>query len=154
MKKRTLGVLLSLAFSLPALSQEPQCRSRMQELVAQSGYTIRLIQPCKAWSATNSLGIPRALGTKDQLLFAEEGELGLVGVQVQSKAQLNLTSALMLKLLKLNSVMDYVKVGIDHDGDLFVRAEFHLPTISPAEFNDTVKQVVAASTKVYNALKE
>jgi hypothetical protein len=50
--------------------------------------------------------------------------------------------------------MDYLKVGLDHDGDLFVRTEFHLATITTAEFNEMVQQVVAASTKVYNVLKE
>src|ERR1700686_5048745 len=103
MKKLALGVLLSLAFSRIALSQEPECRSRMQELINQSTYTIKVSKPCKAWVASNQLSIPRGEGTTGRLLFAEVGALGLVGVPVQTKAKLNLTPSLMLKLLQLNN---------------------------------------------------
>lgn len=154
MKKLALGLLLSLAFTSPALTQEPECSSRMQTLLDQSGYAYKVNIPCKAWMGTAPLKIPRGQGAIGLILFAEVGDVGIIGIPVEAKAKLNLTQDLMFQLLRLNHGMDYLKVGLDTDGDLFVRSEFHLSSITPAQFNDTIQQVVAGSNDVYNVLKE
>jgi hypothetical protein len=152
MKKLAVGLLLSLVFSGRALSQE--CSSRLQGFVNKTGYKLIVAKPCKVWVATDALTIPRGEGVTGLLLLAQEGEMGVVGAVVQSKAKLHLTADLLQKLMKMNNSLDYVKVGIDDDGDLFVRSELHMESVTGDEFSAVVKKVVEASTKISDILKE
>lgn len=73
---------------------------------------------------------------------------------VQPKAKLNLSADLLLKLMQLNDDLEFVKVGIDHDGDLFVRAELRVGSMTAEDFSASVKKVVEASTQIYAMLKK
>jgi hypothetical protein len=152
MKKLAIGLLLSLAFSNPAMSQE--CTSKLQGFMNKTGYKLIVAKPCKVWVATDALSIPRGEGVIGLLVVGQEGEMGVVGTAVQSKAKLKLTSGLLLKLMRLNDELEYVKVGIDDDGDLFVRAELHMASVTAEEFSAAVKKVLEGSTKAYAMLKE
>ncbi|HJX84833.1 MAG TPA: YbjN domain-containing protein [Candidatus Angelobacter sp.] len=154
MKNLTNVLLLFLVFSAPALSQE--CISKVQGFVDKTGYTITLVKPCKAWVAADALAIPKGDGLSGLLLIAQEDESGLVGIGtvVQSKAKLNLSADLLLKLMRLNDELDFVKVGIDRDGDLFVRTELRMASLTAEDFSATVKSVVQASTRVYALVKK
>ena len=150
MKNLALGILLALAFTNAALAQE--CTSRLQGFVTATGYAVKMAKPCQVWVATNALTIPRGEGVAGLLLIAQQGEMAIVGVPVQTKAKLHLTADQLRKLLQLNNDVDYVKVGIDHDGDLFVRSEVHVESITAEEFSATVQKVVAASSKAYEVI--
>ena len=150
MKKLAIGVLLSLAFSSAVLAQE----CKLQEWVNKTGYKIIVAKPCQVWVATDALTIPRGEGVTGVLLIAQQGEMGVVGAVVQSKAKLNLTADLLVKLMQLNNELEYAKVGIDSDGDLFVRAELHTASLTADEFSETVKKVVEASTRIYGMLEK
>jgi hypothetical protein len=149
MKKLACALLLFLAFSVPVLSQE--CTSKVQEFVKKTGYKITAAKACEAWVATDALTIPKGDGLSGLLLIANESKTKLVGIGtvVRSKAKLKLSADLLLKLMQLNDELDYVKVGIDHDGDLFVRAELHMASLTAEDFSATVKSVVDASTRIY-----
>ena len=151
MKKLVVGLLFLLLFSDRAFSQE--CTSRLQGFVNKTGYKLIVAKPCKVWVATDALTIPRGEGVTGLLLLAQEGDMGVVGAVVQSKAKLHLTADLLQKLMKMNNSLDYVKVGIDDDGDLFVRSELQIESVTGDEFSAVVKKVVEASTKTYDALK-
>lgn len=152
MKKCAICLLLSLVFSSPALSEE--CTSRMQEFVNKTGYKITTARPCNVWLATDALSIPRGEGLVGVLLIADGGEIGIIGSVLQTKAELKLSPELLLKLMQLNNKLDYMKVGIDNDGDLFVRAELHMSGLTAENFSATIKNVVRASNTIYDMLKK
>jgi acetaldehyde dehydrogenase (acetylating) len=72
---------------------------------------------------------------------------------VQAKANLDLSADLLLKLMKLNNELEFVKVGIDNDGDLFVRAELRMASLTAEDFSSAAKGVVEASTQTYGLVK-
>ena len=152
MKKLALASLLLLALSTQAMSEE--CTSKLQEFVNSTGYTIKVAKPCTVWMATDALSIPRGEGVTGLLLIAQEGDIGIVGAVVQPKANLNLSADLLLKMLQLNNDVDFVKVGIDSDGDLFVRSELRMASLTDDELKDTVNRVVQATSKVYDVVKQ
>lgn len=70
-----------------------------------------------------------------------------------SKGQLPKNSVkLMTALLKANYDFDYVKVGIDDDGDLFVRTDLP-PDTGPARFKNAIEQLAAATDELYGRIK-
>jgi hypothetical protein len=152
MKKTAIGLLLFLALSASALSQE--CTSKLQGFVNKTGYKIKVAKACAVWTATDALTIPRGEGATGLLLIAQEGEMAIVGVVVQSKANLNLSADLLLQLMKMNNELEFVKVGIDNDGDLFVRTELHMPSLTEDDFKVAVKNVVEGSGQVFAMLKK
>ncbi|HXH37836.1 MAG TPA: YbjN domain-containing protein [Thermoanaerobaculia bacterium] len=152
MKKLALGIVLTLACSIPALGEE--CTSKLQGFVNQTGYKLIVAKPCAVWIASDALTIPHGEGLTGLLLIAQQGDMGVVGAVVQPKAKLKLSADLLLKLMQLNNELEYTKVGIDSDGDLFVRAELHMTSITAEEFSAVVKTIVEGSNKVYDALKK
>lgn len=60
----------------------------------------------------------------------------------------NLTAA----ILKANNDFDYVKVGFDNEGDIFVRADIP-PGVDLASFKAVVEQVAAAADDFYGKVK-
>lgn len=152
MKKLAICLLLSLTFSTPVLAEE--CTSKLQGFVNKIVYKIKPVQFCKLWAATDALNIPRGKGSTGLLLIGDGGEMGVIGTVLQSKANLTLSPNLLLKLMQLNNELDFMKVGIDRDGDLFVRAEIHMSTLTAEEFMETVKDVALASNQIYALLKK
>jgi hypothetical protein len=152
MKKFALCLFLSLVFSVPALSEE--CTSKLQGFVNKTGYKIMTAQPCNVWLATDALRIPRGEGVVRVLMIGDGGEMGIVGTVLQSKAELNLSADLLRQLMLLNNELDYMKIGIDSDGDLFVRAEMRMSSLTAENFSATVKDVVRASNQIYDILKK
>jgi hypothetical protein len=102
----------------------------------------------------DALTIPRGEGLTGLLLIAQEDEMGVVGTVVRPKAKLNLTADLLLKLMQLNDELEFVKVGIDNDGDMFVRTELHIASLTPEEFSATIKKIAEASNKIDDLLKK
>jgi hypothetical protein len=152
MKKVAIGLLLLLTFSAPAVSQE--CTSKLQEFVNKTGYKLTEAKPCQVWAATDALTIPRGEGVLGLLLIGQEGDVVMIGTVVQPKAKLDLSADVLLKLMQLNNELEFVKVGIDHDGDLFVRAELRVGSMTAEDFSASVKKVVEASTQIYAMLKK
>lgn len=152
MKNFAAGVLLVLTLSACGLGQE--CNSKLQDFVNKSGYKITVARPCMVWVAKDALAIPQGVGLQGMLLMAQEGDLGLIGTVVQPKARLDLSAETLLKLMKLNHTLEFVKIGIDDDGDLFVRAELRMGSLTADDFTASLKQVIASANQVYDALKK
>jgi hypothetical protein len=152
MKKVAIGLVLFLAFSAPAVSQE--CTSKLKGFVNKTGYKLTEARPCQVWVATDALSIPRGEGVTGVLLIGQSGDVVVIGTVVQPKANLELSADVLLKLMQLNNELEFVKVGIDSDGDLFVRAELRAGSMTAEDFSASVKKVVEASTQVYAALKK
>ncbi len=61
-------------------------------------------------------------------------------------------ASLTAAILKANGDFDYVKIGFDKDGDLFVRADIP-PGADFASFKTVVEQVAAAADEFYGRIK-
>ncbi len=56
-------------------------------------------------------------------------------------------------VIKFNHTMDRVKVGLDGDGDLFVRCDSTVRIMDAAEFKLVVEPVAAAADEVYEGVQ-
>jgi hypothetical protein len=68
------------------------------------------------------------------------------------KSRLPSTANFMTLLLKANHDFDYVKVGIDNDGDVFVRADIP-DSADGGYFKGIVEQVAASTDQLYGRIK-
>ena len=62
-------------------------------------------------------------------------------------------ATLTAAILKANSDFDYVKIGFDGDGDIFVRADIP-PGADVASFKTIVEQTAAAADAFYGRIKQ
>jgi hypothetical protein len=72
---------------------------------------------------------------------------------VAYKNNMRMTAELIEKLLQINHDLDYAKVGIDEDGDVFGRIDTHLRIMDVEEMNDVIAQVSNTTDTTYVALK-
>jgi len=88
-----------------------------------------------------------------QTLVVALSDMLLVGVVVAEKKDIQVTADSMFKLLHLAHDVDYMKVGIDDDGDLFVRSEVRTRALNLSEFKDTVERVFTSADRAYLEIK-
>ena len=81
-------------------------------------------------------------------------ELFFMSVPLAKKKDLRINEDLLYKLLRYNNSADYVKVGFDDDGDLFLRAEVNARLIDLKEFKIIIEQVAAASNQLHEQIKD
>lgn len=149
MKKFAVSVLLVVTLNGLGLAQ---CTSKTDGYVTSSGYKVSVAKPCAMWFISDALDIPRN-GLQGLILIAEQNDMVIIGTVVRPKATLDTSAATLLKLMRLSNDLDYVKIGIDSDGDLFVRVEVRSRMLDAAEFKTTVQDVIKASAKAYAATK-
>ncbi len=86
------------------------------------------------------------------ITIGHENMLILVSV-VAEKKDFKPSPDLMMKLLRLNDDYDRLKVGIDKDGDMFVRIDLSLRVTDSQEFKLNVEQISAAADEIATAIK-
>ena len=141
-------VLVMLAGAAIAQPPRESAEAKVQRLIAGSGYSNQHPN-AKAWV------IPAkgpAIGNY-QVFVAVAGDIVVVGAVVAKKSQIPLTPAVLQELLKCNHDLDYVKIGLDTDGDAFVRIEISSRILDAQEFKKIVDQVTAATDAVYTRIK-
>ena len=79
--------------------------------------------------------------------------MAVMFVVVAEKKQLKVTPELMRSLLRMNDDFDRVKIGIDKNGDLFVRVDSSTRVMDVQELKDNIEQVAAATDEVTKAIK-
>jgi hypothetical protein len=132
-----------------ALAQSPA--EKLEALIKSSGYTSSKIGD-NVWTIDfTGKQLPKfkvilSASSKDKdgivIIFANPAE----------KSRLPSTANFMLLLLKANHDFDYVKVGIDGDGDVFVRAD--IPDgVDDGYFKNVLEQVAAATDQLYGRMK-
>lgn len=89
-----------------------------------------------------------------RVVIAVENDLMVVFVTVAPKAQLPMTTDFMLTLLRLNNTFDRVKIGLDHDGDLFVREDSSVRILDAQEFKEILDQVSATADETYGDIED
>ncbi|MDX2242079.1 MAG: hypothetical protein NW224_15445 [Leptolyngbyaceae cyanobacterium bins.302] len=87
------------------------------------------------------------------VITVPEADLVVSGVVVAEKKQLKLSQDLLYKLLKFNNSADRVKVGIDDDGDLFIRIETSGRTLDLEQFKADTEQLAAATDELHRQIK-
>ncbi|MBV9957916.1 MAG: hypothetical protein JO360_05810 [Acidobacteria bacterium] len=151
---RALLVLL-LAAGLPLGTQArpanpaPQTSvARVEQWLKDTGYQYR-----STGTGTWVVNYPRRGGGNWPILVAAGGDFVVVGVVVAAKKEMNVTSEMMFKLLRLSHSLDYVKIGFDDDEDLFVRSEVKTKLLDSLEFKATVDRNAKAATTIYDEIK-
>lgn len=83
------------------------------------------------------------------VILAVQDDLLVTFVNPATKAQMSLTPDFMQKLLSFNHTLDRVKIGLDADGDLFVRVDSTVRILDVEELKAVVEQVAAATDEIY-----
>ena len=122
--------------------------AKVQQIVASSGYNFQHPKP-GAWI------IPAKGPSKGdyELFVAVSGDIVVIGAVVAQKAQMPATAAFYQTLLRSNHDMDYVKIGLDSDGDAFCRVEINSRILDAVEFQKIIDQVTAATDALYTRIK-
>lgn len=87
-----------------------------------------------------------------KVILASQDDLLVTFVTVATKKQLSNTPEFAKTLLRFNHSLDYVKVGTDDDGDLFVRTDASLRIMDVKNLKEIVEQVSAGSDEVYKGI--
>jgi hypothetical protein len=88
-----------------------------------------------------------------KIIGACSDDLLVIFVIVAEKARLGDMQQISYKIARLNHEMDKVKIGIDDDGDAFVRADLTLRILDVRELKDQVTQLAAAADEAYGDLQ-
>lgn len=92
------------------------------------------------------------IGEFNVLVIGHEGMLILTATIAEKKA-LKLTVDALQKLMVLNDDFDRVKVGIDSDGDLFVRTDLTLRIVDAQELQLNLEQISGAADGTFATIK-
>jgi hypothetical protein len=149
MIKLIASFVVLMAFAGTGLTQ---CTSKVNGYVNSLGYKVKIYKPCAMWVISGAVRFPED-GIQGLIVVAEEDGVVIVGTVVRPKAKLDTSAAALLKLMQLNNSMDYIKLGIDNDGDLFVRVEMRERLLDAIELKAAMLNVISASAKVYEATK-
>ncbi len=88
-----------------------------------------------------------------KVIGANEGDLLVVFVTVARKAHMQMGMDLAAKMLSLNNDLDQVKIGIDNDGDAFVRTDISIRILDKEALKAVIEQVGASAEETYKAIK-
>jgi len=142
-------VLLWLSVASAAFAQSTA--AKLETLVKASGYTSSKVND-NVWTIDFAgKQLPRI-----KLILSASGKdkdgLFVIFANPADKSRVPATMNFMQVLLKANHDFDYVKVGIDADGDVFVRADIP-DSADGAYFKGIVEQVAAATDQLYGRIK-
>jgi len=87
-----------------------------------------------------------------KVVLSTNEDMLVVFVTVVKKSQMPVTTEFRGTLLSFNHTLDRVKVGLDDDGDLFVRSDSTCRILDSEEFKVQVQQVAASANEVYGKI--
>jgi hypothetical protein len=139
------GLALAAALSLVVLMHVGSAQATsMEAMLNETGYTY------KTHNATTwSIDLNRKNLGKTKVILSTGSDLLVTFVIVAKKAAIQKTPQMMDALLTANHDYDYTKIGLDKDGDMFVRIDMPLRTLDAAELKSIIDQVANASDEVY-----
>ena len=154
MRMLLLTLLTTLLLATASHAQEP-CVSKIRTYLQQGGYAAIEASPCKVWLVNGLFSFKaQGEGLQGLLLVGVEDDIVVIGTVVRPKALAGLGQHQLIQLLRQNNDLDYVKIGLDKDGDLFVRAELRVTHLTSDDFSQTVRQVIAGGNRVYELLRQ
>jgi putative sensory transduction regulator len=132
-----------------ALAQSPA--EKLEALIKNSGYTSSKVSD-NVWT----IDFTGKQLAKFRVILSASGKdkdgIVVVFANPVEKSRLPSTANLLTLLLKANHDFDFVKVGIDGDGDVFVRADIP-DSVEGGYFKNIVEQVAAATDQLYGRMK-
>lgn len=151
----TILIAIALCLQLQqALAHTAQAQAResppalIARLLDQSGYTFT-----KAADGVWAVGFRGKAFSEFNVVVTSQQDLIVLFVIVAGKKEFNASPELMARLLKLNSDLDRVKIGIDEDGDAFVRIDLSARVLDLQEMKTNIEQAAAAADEAYGAIK-
>jgi Putative bacterial sensory transduction regulator len=139
------GLAVLVALCLAAAAQVALAQSvGMDAMLKQTGYPYTTHNP-----TTWSIDLTRKNLGKVKVILSTGSDILVTFVIVAKKAKIQKTPQLMDTLLTANHDYDYTKIGLDKDGDMFVRVDMPLRTVDAAELKSIVDQVANASDEIY-----
>lgn len=146
-----LALFSALSFTAaPVFADDLADAAHLQTLLTQAGYQYHTT------SDKTVVWIPftgKNLGEYKVIAASGDNGLEVIFVVVAKKSQMAMTPDLATTMLKLNHTLDRVKVGIDDDGDAFVRLDSSIRVMDQAEIKAEVDQLAAAADEVYGDMK-
>ena len=148
--------LAALAVSLvvaPFVSAQPSKQTqvsvaKMLDLLPKSGYQFKQYSPV-VWGVDFE---GKAIGTVRVVMVAQENIVVIFAI-IAKKDEIPLTAEFLKTMLRCNHKFDRVKVGLDDDGDAFVRTDTSARVLDGEEFRAIVEQVAAAANEAYDLIK-
>jgi len=139
------GAALAVALCLGVLTQVGSAQSMsMDAMLNDTGYTY------KTHNATTwSIDLNRKHLGKTKVILSTGSDILVTFVIVAKKAAIQKTPQMMDALLTANHDYDYTKIGLDKDGDMFVRIDMPLRSVDSKELKSIIDQVANASDEVY-----
>jgi hypothetical protein len=139
------GFALLVALWIGALSQPAGAQSMgMDAMLKETGYGYTTHN-----ATTWSIDLTRKNLGKVKVILSTGSDILVTFVIVAKKAAIQKTPQMMEALLTANHDYDYTKIGLDKDGDMFVRVDTPLRTVDATELKSIVDQVANASDEVY-----
>lgn len=149
-------VVIVLLLNMPlqvGAAQEPSAATKVSaakvvQLLTASGYTFKQLTPIVWTIDFTGKSLPNF-----KVLLSTQDDLLVIFVIAAEKKNIPLNTNFMFKLLRFNHSLDRVKVGLDDDGDLFVRVDLSVRILDVTDLKLNVEQVAASSNEVYAAIK-
>jgi len=133
---------------VPAKSALQDSEEKVGKLLNESGYNFR-----KTGKASWLIDYVTKDGRKSRVLLATGPDFMVAGVIVAFKRNLPANADLLHTLLKFNHSLDFAKVGLDDDDDLFVRSEISTTYLDLVRLKAEVERVTADADKIYATIK-
>ena len=138
-----LSLLCLGAAARPALAQSVS----METMLGQTGYTY------KTHNATTwSIELSRSNIGKTRVILSTGSDMLVTFIILAKRAAIRKTPQLMETLVHANHDYDYAKIGLDKDGDLFVRIGTALRLLDATKLKYDIDQVANASNELYPKL--
>jgi hypothetical protein len=141
-------LLVVLCGSFIAVAAAPlhaqDTNKRLEQMLKETGYKFTT-HNANTWS----IDFERTKLGKFKVILSTGNDIVVTFAILAKKANINKTTKMMETLLGANHEYDYVKVGLDKDGDMFVRIDTQIRTIDAKELKEVINQVANASEEVY-----
>ena len=143
---RGLLVALCAAFivigSAPVRAQSDS--ARVEQMLKETGFKFTTHN-----ATTWSIDFDRKTLGKFKVIMSTGSDILVSFAILAKKANINKSPKLMETIVNANHEYDYVKVGLDKDGDMFVRTDTLLRTLDAKALKDVINQVANASEEVF-----
>ena len=148
-RRTHIGTLMLCCGLLPLNAQGPEtARQQMERLIDGSAYLSVHPTPSGWIIPTDGPG----KGAYD-IYVAVSGDVAVIGAVVAQKQQMQPMPALYQALLRCNHDFDYVKIGLDADGDAFVRMDIAIRRLDAEGLKNAIGRIRASTDSVFLRIK-
>jgi len=149
---RCMAALLAVAAwvwlaASPAQAQTPGAVAvgvKVEQMLKATSFTYKTHNPI-----TWSIEFERKTIGKFRVIISNNEDIIVTFTTVTEKAKIRKTPQLMEALLSANHEYDYAKIGLDKDGDLFVRIDSPVRVTDSALLKSIIEQVANASGEIF-----